>query len=140
MIWGQGKMVSKSGEFTPLYQGRSSHFVEGGNLTTRIEESVDSGDLKDVELFVFTDNLVFDHVFYKGTSKITLLFEFVLRLHQVQMLGELILHVIRIAGTCMTNAGIDGLSRGNNLGGMMRLLNPLQFSLLDQGEVLRLSS
>ena len=43
VIWGQGKMVSKSGEFTPLYQGRSSHFVEGGNLTTRIEESVASG-------------------------------------------------------------------------------------------------
>ena len=42
-----------------------------------------SGELKDVVLFVFTDNLVFESVFYKGTSKSILLFEIVIRLHQV---------------------------------------------------------
>ena len=26
VLWGQGKLVSESGEFTPLYQGRSSKF------------------------------------------------------------------------------------------------------------------
>ena len=31
---------------------------------------------------MFTDNLVFESVFYKGTSKIHLLFELVLRLYQ----------------------------------------------------------
>ena len=41
-----------------------------------------NGELQDVELFVFTDNLVFESVFYKGTSKIHLLFELVLRLYQ----------------------------------------------------------
>ena len=61
----QEKLVSESGEFTPLYHGRSSKFREGDNLTTRIEESVDSGELKYAELFVFTYNLVFESVFYK---------------------------------------------------------------------------
>ena len=26
VLWGQGKLVSESGEFTPFYQGRSSNF------------------------------------------------------------------------------------------------------------------
>ena len=43
-------------------------------------------ELQDVELFVFTDNLVFESLFYKGESKIPLLFELVLRLHKVQMI------------------------------------------------------
>ena len=33
----------------------------------------------------------------------------------------------------MIEAGIYGLSRGDNLGVMMRLLNPLQYVPLDQG-------
>ena len=52
------------------------------------------------------------------------------------MRGELILYVIHIRGTRIIEAGIDGLSRGNNLGGMRRVLNPLQFVLLYQGAVL----
>ena len=44
-----------------------------------------NGEIQDVELFVFTDNLVFESAFYKGESKITFPFELVLRLHQVQM-------------------------------------------------------
>ena len=67
MIWGEEKLVLESGEFTPLYQGISSNFIEGGNLTTQIEESVASGELKGVELFVFTDNVMFESVFYKGS-------------------------------------------------------------------------
>ena len=43
------------------------------------------GEIQDVELFVFTDNLVFESVFYKGKSRIPLMFELVLRLHQVQI-------------------------------------------------------
>ena len=39
-----------------------------------------NGELQDVELFVFTDNMVFESVFYKETPKINLLFELVIRL------------------------------------------------------------
>ena len=41
-----------------------------------------NGELKDVELSVFTYNLVFESVFWKGKSKIPLMFELVLRLYQ----------------------------------------------------------
>ena len=51
------------------------------------------------------------------------------------MRGELILHIIQIAGTRMIEEGIDGLSRRNNLGMMIRGINPLQFVPLDQGAV-----
>ena len=81
------------------------------------------------------DNLVFESVFYKGTSKIALLFEIFLRLYQLQMRLYFILHVVHIAGTSIIEEGIYGLSRGNNLGLMMRVLNPLQFVSLDQGVV-----
>ena len=66
-------------------------------------------------------------MFYKGNSKNPLLFEIVFRLHQVQMKGDLILHIRNILRTQMLEAVIDGLSRGNNLIGMMRGINPPKF-------------
>ena len=45
----------------------------------------------------------------------------------------LILHVIHIAVTRIIESGIYGLSRRNNMGEMMRGLNPLQFVSLYQG-------
>ena len=80
-----------------------------------------------MDFFVFTDNLVFESVFYKGTSKPPFPFELVIRLYHVNMRGELISHVIYITGTRMTESGIYCLYRGNSLGGMMRGLNTLQF-------------
>ena len=70
-------------------------------MTTRIEDSLTSRELKGVELFLFMYNFLFERVFYKGISKIPFLFEIYLRLHQVQMIGELVFHVIHIAGTQM---------------------------------------
>ena len=60
-----------------------------------------SGELWDMELFVFTYNRVFKSVFYKGVSKTPLLFELVIGLHQVHTRGEFILHVVHIAETIM---------------------------------------
>ena len=117
-----------------MYQGRCSNFREGKNLTDRIERSVDEGELNNTELFVFMDNLVFESVFYKGKLNIPLLFEIVLSLHQVQMKGELIWHIVHIVGTITIKAGINGISRGNNLGGMMRGLEPPQFVPLRKGD------
>ena len=53
------------------------------------------------------------------------MFELVLRLHQLHMRRYLILHVVHIAGTIIIESGIYGISRGNNTGGMLRVLNPL---------------
>ena len=84
-------------------------------------------ELKDVELFVFTYNLVFESVFYKGKSKRPLMFGIVLRLHQVQMRGYLILHVVNTIEIRMTEKLIYGIPRGNNMGVIMRGLNPPHF-------------
>ena len=67
---------------------------------------MDNEELQDVELFVFTDNMVFKTVFYKETSKIPFLFGLVLRLHQVQMRGYLTLHVVHTTVTRMIEAVI----------------------------------
>ena len=96
-----------------------------------------SEELKGAELFIFMDNLVFESIFYKGTSKILLLFEIVLRLHQLQMIGELVLHVIHIVVIRIIEAGIDSIYGGENLGGMIRGVNSLQFYPLYQGVVVR---
>ena len=88
-----------------------------------------------MELFVFTDNMVFESVFYKGASKTPLLFEIVLRLNQVHMRGYFILHVIHIVGKRLNKEVTYGLSRGENLVGMMRGSNPLHFLPLYQGVV-----
>ena len=48
------------------------------------------------------------------------------------MQGELLLNVVHIAGMSMTESLIDRLLRENNMGGVMRSLNPLQFVLLYQ--------
>ena len=39
--------------------GEVINFQEGYNITSKIEESVANGELQDVELFVFTHNMVF---------------------------------------------------------------------------------
>ena len=52
--------------------------------------------MKGAEIFVFTDNLVFEGVFYKANSKVSLLFDIFLRLYQLKIQGELVLHIIPI--------------------------------------------
>ena len=66
VIGGRRVYFSLSGEILELQKG--------GKLMERIERSVEQGEVKNVELFVFTDNLVFQSVFYKVTLKIPLLF------------------------------------------------------------------
>ena len=135
VMWRQRILASESGEFCTFYQGRQSNFREEYNLKIRIEQSVSSGELQDVELFVFANNMVFESVYYKGTLNSPLLFDIVLRLHRVQMKGGLILNVIHIAGKRIIEAGIDGLTRVKNLRGMMRGLNSLKLVPVDESEV-----
>ena len=45
VVWGQGRLILESGEFTPLYQVRSSKFWEVDNLTPFIEQSVSRKEL-----------------------------------------------------------------------------------------------
>ena len=49
------------------------------------------------------------------------------------MRGYLILRVVHIVGTIVIESVIDGISRGNNMEGIIRGLNPLKFAPLYQG-------
>ena len=77
--------------------------------------------------------MVFEIVSYKVTSKTPLLFDIVFCLYQVHMKGNLILQIIHISVKRMAEERIEGLSRGNNMGGIMMGLNPSQ--LVHLGEV-----
>ena len=54
------------------------------------------------EIFLFTDNFVFESTFYKGHSRASpKLSEIILRLRKAERDGGLVLHVIHVAGTRM---------------------------------------
>ena len=84
-------------------------------------------DIRGRVLFVFTDNFVFESTFYKGHSSSPKLTEIIFRLREIERLTGAILHVIHIAGTRMMESGIDGLSRGDFLTGIMKGRDPLEF-------------
>ena len=69
MMWSQSCLVLEVGDFTLLYQGRSSNFTERENLTEWIERSEEQGELNKVELFVFTGNLFLSTCSIKGHKK-----------------------------------------------------------------------
>jgi hypothetical protein len=84
-------------------------------LRTAVDEVsalVNGEQLFGLEIFLFTDNIVAECAFYRGTSANPLLFDLILRLKQLELSHSLQLHVIHIAGSRMTAQGTDGLSRG----------------------------
>lgn len=107
--------------------GSSSNFRELRNLVETVEAGVLDRSLRDVELFIFTDNSVSEHAFANGNSSSPLLFQLVLRLRKAEMHGGLKLHVIHVAGTRMMEQGTDGLSRGSLLEGVMSGESMLEF-------------
>jgi len=113
--------------------GESSNFRELKNLVdslyARVEEDV--SEVKGLEVFLFTDNLVAEGAFYKGTSTSRKLFELVLRLRLLEMKAGFKIHIIHIAGTRMISQGTDGLSRGDCNEGVMKGMSMLDYVPLD---------
>ena len=92
------------------------------------------GKLQEREVFIFTDNSSFEGTFYKGHSTSRKLSDIILRLRQTQRKSGAVVHVVHVAGTRMKEAGIDGLSRGDLLEGMMKADgDPWGFLPLSQG-------
>ena len=87
----------------------------------RLEGLVRDGTVKGHEVFMFTDNSVFESSYYRGHSTSKKLLDITFWLHRaVRMgVGGFKLHVIHVAGTRMKHWGVDGLSRGNTLEGLM---------------------
>ena len=67
--------------------------------------------LKHCELCLFNDSIVADYAYHKGTSSSKTLFNLILRLRNLQMTGDFILHLIHISGDRMIDCGVDTLSR-----------------------------
>lgn len=97
----------------------SSNYRELINLVEGLELQVREGLLRGSEIFLFTDNSTAEAVYYKGNSTSKKLFALVLRLRRLEMVGELVLHVVHVAGTRMIEEGADGGSRGDLNQGVM---------------------
>lgn len=114
-----GRLVFRHGQWSKEMESESSNYRELANLVLTVEESAKEGLLDDCELFLFTDNTTAESAFYKGTSSVKPLFDFMLRLRKLQMDGDFLLHMIHVAGTRMIAEGTDDLSRGSILQGVM---------------------
>jgi hypothetical protein len=119
----------------------SSNYRELNNLVSAIEEGLTLGHLSNTELFIFADNSTTEGAFYKGNTPSRPLFELILRLHKIEMQGQLKLHILHVSGTRMIAQGTDGLSRGDFTSGVMaglpmRQFIPLHLSALDQSPAL----
>ena len=90
----------------------SSNFRELHNLVDVLEKEYLTGNYKNREVFICTDNSVAERAFYKGNSRSPTLFNFVLRLRKLQLKANFKIHVVHVAGTRMIEQGTDGLSRG----------------------------
>jgi hypothetical protein len=81
-------------------------------VVNEVASLIQAEHLVGLEIFLFTDNIVAECAFYRGTSSNPLLFELILRLKQLELSHSLQLHVVHIAGSHMMAQGTDGLSRG----------------------------
>jgi hypothetical protein len=132
-LWGQNNIHWESGNYAAEYQNESSNYREADNLVSRMEGLTNTMELYGKEVFLLTDNSSFEGTFYKGHSSSEKLSDIILRLRILQRRSGCIIHVIHIAGTRMKAAGIDGLSRGDLLEGMMQsTTDPWRFVPLAQ--------
>jgi hypothetical protein len=101
-------------------EGESSNFREAGNLVIRLKRMVASGELaKGSEVWVFTDNMVAERTYFRGSSNNSKLHQLIFGLRKMEMEGDLIIHFVWIAGKRMIAQGTDGLSRGELSSGVM---------------------
>jgi hypothetical protein len=126
------QLLYRFGQWCDEVSEESSNYRELLNLVVRLEELVKDGTLSGAEVFIFTDNSTAEAVFYKGNSSSKTLFELMLRLRELEMRGDLKLHMIHVAGTRMQDEGADGSSRGDHATGVMNGTHILQYIPLHQ--------
>jgi hypothetical protein len=105
------------------------------NVAERLEILNESRALSNHEVFVLTDNSVFEGSYYKGHSTSKELSDIVFRLYKAQRTGGFILHVLHISGKRMKATGVNGLSRGDHTEGMLAGEDPMSFLPGKGGEV-----
>ena len=90
------------------------------NLVDALKEEAKLGNLKGVEVFLFTDNSTAEGAFFNGSSSSRKLFELILELREMEMEHEMKIHFVHVSGKRMIAQGTDGLSRGQFTEGVMR--------------------
>lgn len=114
-----GSVYYKSGSWVEHLSKRSSNFRELANLVYSLREAGEKGLLEGCEVFMFTDNTTAEQAFFRGTSKSRLLFDLILELRDIEMKVGARIHLVHVAGTRMIYQGTDGLSRGDQIAGVM---------------------
>jgi hypothetical protein len=90
----------------------SSNFHELKDLVIALEDGVSKGALHQTEVFIFTHNTTVERAYYKGITPCKHLFQAVSCLCTMEMVAELILHVIHLSSTRMIAQVTDGLLHG----------------------------
>ena len=123
-----GRVEYQAAGWNARSKSESSNWQEAHNLTTQAEQKGAEGCLEGKELFLITNNKVFEATYYKGHSRSPKLNEIVFRLHQLERNTGAVFHVIHVVGTRMMESGVDGLSRRNFMMGiMLASKDPLSF-------------
>ena len=136
-FWDGDGLDYEAGNWSNQYNEESSNWREASNLASKFERKASEGKLTGREIFLLTDNMVFESTFYKGHSSNKKLDGIVFRIRLVEKEVGCIVHVIHIPGTRMKRAGIDGLSRGDFLEGIMKGDNPLDHIPLNEDAISR---
>ena len=132
-LWIDGQIEYESGLGGIDWAQESSNWREATNLAERIGRLGHEGRLRGSLLVVLTDNSTFESTFWKGSSKTSpKLHQIILELYKAARDGGFMLRVYHISGRRMIAAGVDGLSRGDRLEGMMAGRHPLSFIPFDE--------
>ena len=97
------------GQWSSEVSEETSNYRELRNLVDTVEKLYPEECLKNCELLLFTDNILANYAYLKGTLSTKALFNTILRLKRLQMTGDFILHLIHISGDQMIDCGVDSL-------------------------------
>lgn len=100
------------GVWGSLEKDESSNWKEFANVVDSLTDEAESGNLKDTEVFMFTDNSTVEACSYKGSSSSPKLLSLIIRLKAMTTRFGVKLHIFHVAGTRMIAQGTDGESRG----------------------------
>jgi hypothetical protein len=98
------------GIWSALEAENSSNWRELQNLVDALKEEAKLGNLKGVEVFLFTDNSTAEGALFNGSSSSRKLFELILELREMEMEHEMKIHFVHVSGKMMIAQGTDGLS------------------------------
>ena len=129
------------GQWCTEVMEESSNYRELRNLVESLEDFLIKNDLRGLEMFLFTDNMVAESAFWKSNSSSPGLMDLIIRLRLLERDRGLILHVVHVSGKRMISQGTDGLSRVDLTSGVMAGQSflsyvPLHLSVADRAPAL----